>query len=202
MKRTFALLAGGQATRLNGIEKLNLELKGTRIIEMILSRFFESSFFDEFVVLVGSKSPDVFLPLSVERVEFIEDIFPQAGPLGGLYSLFERHDADAVFLLGGDMPFADPNLAIYLYRYVEQGYDVVVPEGEPLAGWYHSRVFPAVKKALEAGKRRVISFFDSVNVKQVGSDEIKNIVDLERCFFNINTQEDYEKAVRISQESL
>lgn len=200
MKRTFALLAGGQATRLNGVEKLNLELNGKRIIELLMDRFGRSGFFDDFVVLSGSKPPNTFLPLPLDNITFLRDLEPGAGPLGALYSLLLAHSTEAVFLLGGDMPFATPELAVYLYRYVEQGYEAVVPEGEPLAGWYTPAVLPAVRRAFEAGRRRVISFFDEVKVREVSLTELDQVGDVKKCFFNINTGEDYEEAVRISQK--
>ena len=52
----------------------------------------------------------------------------------------------------------------------------------------------AIRNALDVGKRRMISFFDEVDVCVLGPEEIKRFDCNAGSFFNINTQEDLEQA--------
>jgi molybdopterin-guanine dinucleotide biosynthesis protein A len=59
---------------------------------------------------------------------------------------------------------------------------------------------PAVEAALEAGKNRVISFFPSVQVTIVDETDLSRLDPQGLSFFNINTPEDLNHAMRILAE--
>lgn len=204
MAKIFAVTAGGKASRLGGIEKLNLDFSGKSLLDLILSRYLSLDFFDRVVVLSGTKDPSLFK--TSYEVEFVADIVEEGGPLIALYSLLlEAGSNDEIFLHGGDMPFTSPELMYALYERLREGYDVVVPESstgiEPLFGWYRAAVRPEVEKAVSGGKRRMVSFFDSVRVFYLKVPELKKYCNPDLFFFNINTEEDYKKALFL-QESL
>lgn len=200
MRKIFALLAGGKAKRLNEIEKLNLEFNGKSMMEIIVQKYFKSGFFDEFVLLSGRKQPGDFVFRLPIRLKVIEDAEYGAGPLSGLVSLLERLDSkDFVFLHAGDMPFSSPELTTYMFDNYSSEFEIIVPESkngvEPLFGWYRASTATAARKALDAGNRKVVSFYPDCRVKVVDTFEVQQVCDPEICFFNINTPEDYEKAI-------
>jgi molybdopterin-guanine dinucleotide biosynthesis protein A len=198
LARIFALAGGGKASRLGGIEKLNLDFSGTTLLNLILSRYLKTGLFDRVVILSGLKDPSALK--TTFEVEYVRDIVEDGGPLIGLYSLLLNVDEkDEIFLHGGDMPFTVPELMELLYERFQQGYDVSVPESsrgfEPLFAWYRASVKPAVEEAVSGGKRRVVAFFDKVRVYRLDPSELKKYCNPDLFFFNINTMEDYTKAL-------
>lgn len=198
MKKIFALLAGGKASRLGGIEKLNLDFNGKPLIDFIVEKYLKIGFFDRFVVLSGSKKPDEFR--TGNDLEFVPDIVEDGGPLLALYSLLLNCSPnDQIFLHGGDMPFTEEEPMLYLYDRLKEGFDVVMPESnkgfEPLFAWYSAKITHEVEKVVSIGNRRVISFFPYVSVCKVKYNELPNLCNPEIFFFNVNTDEDYKKAL-------
>lgn|GEM_PF-4291229 len=198
MARILAVTAGGKASRLGGIEKLNLDFSGKSLLDHILSWYLSLNFFDRAVVLSGLKDHSLFK--TSYQVEFVADIVEDGGPLIALYSLLlETGNKDEIFLHGGDMPFTSPELMNVLYEHFKEGYDVAVPESssgvEPLFGWYRSTVKSEVEKVVGEGKKRMISFFETVKVFYLKVPELKKYCKPDLFFFNINTEEDYKKAL-------
>lgn len=201
-ERIFALLAGGKASRLGGVEKLNLSFGKRTLMDTILAKFVATGYFDRFVVLCGTKDPSDFK--TEFNVDFLKDVVEDGGPLIALYSLLMNlSDSDAVFLHGGDMPFTEPRLALWLYDRLLEGYEVSLfrtPRGlEPLFAWYRASVKQQVERAVESGERRVISFFSEARVFAAGVEEADEICRVEKTLFNINSEEDYRKALYLAE---
>jgi molybdopterin-guanine dinucleotide biosynthesis protein A len=99
------------------------------------------------------------------------------------------------------MPFSSVALARALKDKFEEGYDIAIAESsrgvEPLFGWYRGTVIQAVEKALSSGKRQIISFYEYVSVYIMPFSEVKKICNPETCFFNVNTEEDYKRALEL-----
>jgi molybdopterin-guanine dinucleotide biosynthesis protein A len=59
---------------------------------------------------------------------------------------------------------------------------------------YRRSCAPAIRRALEAGQRRVISFFPEVVLRIVETSEARAIDPDPWCFFNVNTPADLAEA--------
>jgi molybdopterin-guanine dinucleotide biosynthesis protein A len=84
------------------------------------------------------------------------------------------------------------------------GYDVVVPEWEgrlnPLQAIYRVRVLPLLEEQLAAGRRRPVDLYERVAVRTLSEEEIR-VVDPEGLtFLNMNTPEEYERALALWRE--
>ena len=55
----------------------------------------------------------------------------------------------------------------------------------------------AVDKALAAGKAKMTSFYDELNVLKIGEDEVSRFSPTGKSFKNINTPQELEEAERI-----
>jgi molybdopterin-guanine dinucleotide biosynthesis protein A len=94
------------------------------------------------------------------------------------------------------MPFVPRALLLALRRLGEQGFDVAVPESgsprgfEPLCAYYSPACLPAIERCLDAGKLRVIAFFDDVRVGRLSADSVRTYGDPEHNFFNVNRPDD------------
>lgn len=96
-------------------------------------------------------------------------------------------------LIACDLPFFKAGTGERLLRYLDQ-YELAVPRTEgrlhPLCAAYHKSLLPHVQYALDAGQRRMDSLLDAARAKIVEEEN-------PRCFFNMNTMQDYEWMKRI-----
>ncbi len=64
---------------------------------------------------------------------------------------------------------------------------------EPLCAVYRVTCLDAVQRRLEAGDRKMTSFWPDVRVRVVKEDELAAFGDPEQMFENLNTPEDYRR---------
>jgi len=197
----LAILAGGKATRLGGIEKVSLDIGGASPLARILTTLGTLDVFDEVFVMTGSKDPEPFRRDTEEftsrtgkAVRFVKDLVPDAGPLAGLHAALLGAGGRAVFLCAGDVPFPSRELCMTLKSQLDGGAEVALARSarglEPLFAWYAPSVIEAVTAALERGERRVVSFFPDVRVAILDETDFPGIADADRSFINLNTPED------------
>ncbi len=206
--RILAILAGGGATRFSGVEKIRLKLGGKTILERIISSLAEPEFFDKIDLLIGQKDERTFQPLPVTSTEivFIKDKFPGKGPLGGLLSVFEANKDSQVFLCAGDMPFPSRDLMKELYRGLSKDHLISIAESrrgvEPLFGWYSSDLYEITLKSVKKGNVRMISIYRKDTTRVLPISKVEKICDPDICFFNINTEKDYQRGEEIALRGL
>ncbi|MGQ9732337.1 MAG: molybdenum cofactor guanylyltransferase [Candidatus Zipacnadales bacterium] len=182
------ILAGGKGSRLHS-RKGFLTIDGVPIV----SRVCEAARpLVQEIVLVGDQRQLASLSLRV-----ITEPLPGAGPLAALCAaLDDAHPNDAL-LLPWDAPFITTEVLCYL-RDVKGEADAAIPcrEGliEPLLAIYGPRCRSVAHSALNSGKRRVISFYDDINVRWVSGDELRPFGEWERLFLNVNTLADLNRA--------
>lgn len=95
-----------------------------------------------------------------------------------------------------DMPLVDHRLVRYMIL-LTQGHQAVVPQlsdkVEPLHALYHKSCLDPIETHLQAGERRMISFYPDIHVRYVDRREV-GIFDPEgRSFYNANTPADWER---------
>jgi len=194
---SVVIQAGGESRRM-GQDKGLLLLLGQPLISRVMARV--ASLGDE--VLVTTNHPDAYRFLDVP---LFEDIYPGMGALGGLYTAltFARHPLVAV--VACDMPFASPEiLAAARQHLLDAEVDVVIPQSEdgyePFHAVYRRDIcLPAVKDALEAGERRLISWFPAVKVATLSAEEVTRLDPLKLAFWNLNTPEELRQAEQIAR---
>jgi molybdopterin-guanine dinucleotide biosynthesis protein A len=185
------VLAGGRSQRM-GTAKALLDFGGRPLVAhnvALLSRLF-----DEIVVVAA---PDQELP--VMPVTIVRDEVPHQGPVGGLYYGLAAARADRCFVASCDAVFLNTDLICHLVaRSVES--DLVIPSWDgrlhPLHAVYSQSVVPILAAQLSAGERRLIDLVQKVRATRIERDEIARFDPEGMSFFNVNTPEDYEAAVR------
>jgi molybdopterin-guanine dinucleotide biosynthesis protein A len=104
-----------------------------------------------------------------------------------------------------DMPFASPALFAHARDLLlETGADAVVPSVEhglePLHAVYRrANCLPAVLAALEAGERRLISWFEHIEVRVLDPAETARLDPSGLAFWNLNTPEEFQQAEEIAR---
>lgn len=192
---TGAILAGGRSTRM-GTNKALLPFGGRRIIESLLEKI--HPLFPE--VLIIANDPEPYAPLGV-RV--LPDRIPEKGSLGGIYTALHGSAYPHTFCIACDMPLANPAVIAHL-RDRAAGYDVVVPrttEGyQPLHAVYGKTCLPHIEAMIRADRLKIDRLFPLVRVRTVEAEELRPLDPSLRCFVNVNTREELEAAVRLTQE--
>ena len=145
-------------------------------------------------VLITTNRPEDYAGFAARTAR---DADPGAGALTGLLTALEAAAGDPVLVVACDMPFASRPLAEHLLRLSAEA-DAVVPqvkdEFEPLFAVYRRNCAAAIRRALDAGQRRVISFFPDVRLRAVTAAEVQAIEPDPGCFFNVNTPADLAEA--------
>lgn len=183
---TAVILAGGQSKRM-GRDKLKLTVEGEPLLLRDLRRF--SGVFSR--VLVSTASPERYPELGDIRVY---DRYPGAGPLAGLHAALAAAGED-IFLVGGDMPYADPEKAKKLISLCGDCDACVLTDEagrwEPLFGYYRYSVLEKAETQLEAGQNRMAGLLSTLKLREVSLAELGGGAD--DLLRNLNKPEDYEK---------
>lgn len=183
---TGVILAGGASSRM-GSNKALLPYRGGRFIEAIYRLLDE--LFPEVIVVTNTPEQYRFLPCRK-----VPDIFPGMGALAGLHAGLRESAGPWIFAVACDMPYLNGELIRRLFA-AGGGGDAVVPESgegvEPLHAFYGKRCLPFMEEALREGKRRIVSFYDRVEVKRVPAGEVALLDPRFDSFRNVNTPAEY-----------
>jgi len=183
---TGVILAGGESRRM-GSDKSLLPLKGARFIDHV-HRSMEALFEE---VIIVTNSPQLYEDIFCRKVP---DIYYAQGSLAGIHSGLCHARTERIFVAGCDMPLLDPEVVRALCD-ASEGEDVLIPalEGrtEPLHALYGKGCIESMEEVLDAGKRRIVSFFDRVRVRELGLEFFAGLDPEGLSFRNINTPEEY-----------
>ena len=183
---TGVILAGGRSSRM-GSNKALLPYRGGLFIESIHRQL--SNLFPEVLLITNTPEQYDFLPCRKAG-----DIHPDMGALAGLQSGLFHSSTEHIFAVACDMPYLDDRLIRYLTGRRHRG-DVVIPESEagfePLHAIYAKGCLPHMEASLLANRRRIVSFFDKVDIVTVQRSVTAAFDPSFRCFSNINTPDDY-----------
>ena len=195
---TGIILAGGASTRL-GRDKASEPLLGRPLLQWVLDKV--AQVVGEIVVVTAAGQ--TLPPLHTERaLRVVEDVLPAKGPLGGIYSGLREARHELALAVGCDMPLLSAPLLRELLRLAE-GYHVVMPRRrgrtQALHAAYRRSCLEPMRRELDAGHLKVISFLPAVNVRYVDEDVWTRFDPEGLSFFNINTEEDLRRAAAMLQ---
>ncbi|HKY43289.1 MAG TPA: molybdenum cofactor guanylyltransferase [Pyrinomonadaceae bacterium] len=188
------ILAGGASSRM-GTDKSQLLVAGQTFTERIADTLLKVT--DSVTIVAQS----IDASLDASALPRVPDIYPQWGALGGVHAALAAADREWAIVVACDLPFVTSELFLHLAE-LRLDHDAVVPvqmdnRPQPLAALY--RIDPCRRRAtelIEAGKRRPLDLLEAVKTRWVAFEEIRNLDQAERFFVNINTPEDYHKAIR------
>jgi molybdopterin-guanine dinucleotide biosynthesis protein A len=188
---TAVVLAGGKSSRM-GRPKALLLFDGMPLI-VHLARALERMFAETVIVA----APEQELPPLPAIL--VRDEIPYQGPVGGIYYGLRAASGKFCFVTSCDVAFLNPSLISHLLSQISDC-DVVVPHWQerfqPLHAVYRSSVLPLLKEQLDRGELRPIFLFDKVRTRKIDENEIKIFDPDGLSFFNMNTLDDYERALQ------
>ncbi|MGB7947400.1 MAG: NTP transferase domain-containing protein [Candidatus Binatia bacterium] len=188
---TAVVLAGGKSSRM-GRPKSMLPFGDEPLIAYIVRAL--QRIFPEIVVVAAPEQPLPSLP-----VRLVRDEVAYQGPVGGIYYGLKAAGGKFSFVTSCDVAFLNPRLITYLISQIVD-YDVVVPWWEerfqPLHAVYRREVVPLLEGQLQRGELRPVYLFDKVRTRKIGEEEIRAFDPEGLSFFNMNTPDDYARALQ------
>jgi molybdopterin-guanine dinucleotide biosynthesis protein A len=197
---TGAILAGGRARRLGGLNKAGLVLQpgGASVLDRQLARL--RRVVDRTIIIANDA--DRF---GGAGVPVIHDIVPDGGALGALYTAVHTADTDRTLVVACDMPFISEPLLAHLVS-VGMSCDIALPRTargyEPLCATYSRRCDAALRHLLDEKRFRLseVARIPGLDVHEVGPDEYEQFGPEEVLFFNLNTPDDHARAIDLDRE--
>jgi len=199
MKVTAIILAGGKNLRLGRNKALEV-LNGTSLIERVVERLEPLT---NRILIVTSQEQSEF-PIAC-RAEILADLYPDKGPLGGIYTGLLASQSPHSIVVACDMPFLSTELLRYMVE-LSGDFDAVVPRlgeemAEPLHAIYSRSCLKEMKSRLELNQLGVHSFLKILRVRYVEREESQRFDPQLLSFFNVNHQSDLDRAITLAAES-
>ena len=192
------VLCGGQSKRM-GSSKAMLPFGSETMLQRVVRLL--CSVVSPIVVVAAE---DQELPALPDGIVLARDEWPDRGPLEGLRAGLKAlpPEVGRAYVTSCDVPLLVPAFASRLLHLAE-AYDIAVLEidgfAHPLSAVYGRNTLPHVEALLAADRLRMSYLFDAVKTRRVTTDEMKTAdPDLE-TLRNLNTPEDYRRALETYQ---
>jgi molybdopterin-guanine dinucleotide biosynthesis protein A len=196
---TGAILAGGHARRLGGLNKAGLILQpgGASVLDRQLTRL--RRVVDRTIIIANDAER-----FSGSGVPVIPDVVPGHGALGGLYTAVHA-GSEWTLVVACDMRFVSEPLLAHLVS-VGKSFDIAIPRTargyEPLCATYSRRSAVELRRLIEEKRFRLseVARIPGLTIREVGSDELERFGPEDVLFFNLNTPDDHARAVDVDRE--
>lgn len=198
MEVTGIILAGGKNLRLGKNKPLE-PIGGKNLVECVIERLRPLT--DRILVVTSREQLDL---LGTSQAEILADLYPERGPLGGIYTGLLASQSSHSIVVACDMPFLSTELLRYMVE-LSSDFDAVIPNlekgmREPLHAVYSRSCLGIMKTQLEHNQLEVYSLLDMVRVRYVEREECQRLDPELLSFFNINYQSDLDKAIALAAE--
>jgi molybdopterin-guanine dinucleotide biosynthesis protein A len=193
MAEAGIVLCGGKSTRM-GSSKALLPFGSETMLQRVVRLLGEVV---SPIVVVAAADQD--LPALPRDVIVTRDERDARGPLEGLRAGLKAlpPHVDAVYVTSCDVPLLIPNFVRQMLE-LARGYDIAVMEIDgfthPLSAVYRRATLPFVEDLLAKDRLRPAFLFELVKTRRVQPEEMTADPDL-RTLRNLNTREDYERAL-------
>ena len=185
---TGIILAGGKSSRM-GKDKGMIQLAGKPLISYSIDAL--KPFCDQILISSNSEDYELFgYPVH-------KDIFPDSGPMGGIYSCLLQSSSTLNLVLSCDMPLVSQSLIKYILDKSNKNSISVPVHGdnfiEPLCASYSTTTIPYLKKLIEQNSLKLIDLIDIAPSRQIRLDSSLPFYNPD-LFLNINRPGDLVRA--------
>jgi molybdenum cofactor guanylyltransferase len=191
------VLAGGASSRF-GSDKALAKIGQESVLERVC-RLLDEATGEVRVIAPDGRYPDF-------QGKLVSDRWPGQGPLGGIITALlltaESGASEWNLILSCDMPFLTGEWLSYLAgRALRSTAEVVVPESrhgwEPLCACWRTAGASELALAFDQGVRKVTEAMRRLPVEVLDERDWKRFDSAERLFWNMNTYQDYQQALRL-----
>jgi molybdenum cofactor guanylyltransferase len=198
LKISCIILAGGKSVRY-GHDKILEKINNTSLLDHVISQLEPLS--KDIIIVTANERAFTHLA-DRKNIRIVNDIIPGMGSLGGVYTGLVESKTHQNLVVAADMPFLNKGLLQYMIN-VADGHDFTLPHinnwYEPLHAIYSKNCIAPAKAIFDQGKRVIVELFKYVNVRYIEAEEIDRYDPQHLSFFNINTQQDMERALKIME---
>lgn len=191
-------LAGGESRRM-GVDKLSLRFGEESMLGRICRLLAPVG--NHTIVVLARDQPEPPLP---DEISFARDALSFAGPLAGLVAGLGRArelGCEYCFACGCDNPLLEPALARMLLDRVV-GFEVCAPvvagAPQPLFAVYETRLVGQLETCPELAGKGPIALVDRFRSQLVAEDELRAYDPRLNSFLNVNTPEEYRRALSLA----
>ncbi len=192
---TAALMVVGHGKRM-GMDKAWLNFRGALLLPRLVRRLLSEC--EGGVLLVKRQGQELPELPKTDRVRVVEDLLPDKGPLGGLYTALVHADTPWVFAAACDMPLLDLAMINWQLQFPDHGADALVPvydgKDQPMHGLYGAGVLGPLKTALVQDRLRVGAWLDTIKLRRLGEATWRRVHGTGQSFVNVNSPEDVLRA--------
>jgi len=185
---TGYILAGGKSSRMGEDKGLKL-FHGKALVQAVIDQMLLA--IDKVVIVSDNKKYQQF------GLEVIEDVFKNSGPAGGIYTALQHSTTEKNFVVSCDMP----NISFQAIQFMLEKSSlnaICVPQFknklEPLFGVYPKSCLPIWKTSMNKGIYKLTDLAVKYNLEKIVVD--KNPLFSEKIFQNINTNDDFNNALK------
>lgn len=181
---TGVILAGGKSRRFGS--------------NKALCEYGDKTFLRHLINLVRPYTKEVVIAgcypeYNEKGIPVLQDVYPDMGPVGGIYTALGESGTPWILVLTCDMPLISKEIIMLL---------LASGRGEEVIGWQHDAVdalfplliaktvLPDIEKAIELKQCRVKQLFERERSRKILIPDA-----LLSRFANINTQEDYKNII-------
>jgi molybdopterin-guanine dinucleotide biosynthesis protein A len=184
---TGIILAGGKSSRM-GFDKGMAELNGKKMVEWV-------------IVALQSVCSHILIVSNTDHYNQLgypvyEDIYKNAGPVGGVYTGLMHSSTDYNLVVACDMPFINTNIFNLLLSFAGD-YSIVVPSlngrFEPLCAFYHKQTCHKMNDLLLQQTWKMQQVIRQFDYKEIKLEDTQMELSV---FANINTPDEL-KAVQM-----
>lgn len=207
-----AILLGGRARRMHGVDKSTLDVDGLPILARQLAVLRQLT--DDVLIVTRADEAGRAVP---DGVRVVTDLIADAGPLGGIHAALVHAAAPVTIVIACDMPFLTREWLQHLATRVA-GMDVAVPRTSdgyhPLCAAYAHTARPFIERQIARGSLAVTALFTGaqapdgaadertahaaaatrLRIVELGPDELARFDPDGRMMSNVNTPHDYRQA--------
>lgn len=191
------ILAGGRSTRM-GSDKTLLLFNHETLMERTVNEL--RGVVDE-IIIASNHTEKYNIPGTVE----VLDTYTGVGPLGGIHAGLIAAKHKYAFIISGDLPLFNGQLATVLLKN-RADYDAVVPviKGrlEPLCAVYSQSCIEPIANCLEANIKKVVQVYSQIRILTIDEDELDIAGEAEKMFYNLNTPQDLQRLLSTHKEVL
>ena len=187
------ILAGGFSSRM-GEDKSRLRLGGRTFVEIAADALAAVS---DRIRVVGSREG-----IESHGLPVVRDVHEGLGALGGLHAALAACRTKWAAVVPCDLPFVTAELFERLAALRVDDIDAVAPIQEdgrpqPLCALYAAaRCREEAERLIRAGELRPRALLRTVRTRRVRFEELSDLEGAHLFFANVNTPEDYERAVK------
>ena len=193
------IMIGGQSTRMGGGIKSFIEFNNKNIFDRILERTKPQLN----KIIINCNSPEV--KLKKYNITIIKDLVDgYLGPLAGIHAAMKWININEpkikwLVTLPGDTPFIPNDLISRFNEKISSKLKIVLAQSDnkthPTIGAWHTSLFDSLDEQLNKGMRKILSWaelhsIDFINYPIINFDP----------FFNINTKQDLNMAIKIEKK--